>query len=358
MKIKLSNIGIHVMGWIIFLSIPHFIFGLIGHGHHPGLHMPHPPMPPHHFLGADLTIIVFNTFLIAFYYINSYILIPYLLGRRRRFWYSVSIIAFMIVVVASPAVVAYMFPWHHSFEPENERQMTAIRILVTTLLFATIFIISTGIRIIREWYGAEQENKQIQIEKTTAELSFLKAQINPHFLFNTLNNIYSLSVKKSEDTSEAILLLADMMRYVLSDAQSDHVPLEMETEYLSKFISLEKLRLTSKVTIEYEVTGNVNADVIAPMILVPFIENAFKFGISTHDPGTISVRIDIHDSILKMSVRNKLFPQTNLIARSSGIGLANVKRRLALLYPDRFRLRIDPDHDGHYEVELELNLSA
>lgn len=356
MKINLKNTALHLTGWIIFLSIPHYIFRFLmpmHHMHHDG-NMP----PPHTFGRIDASIFIFNTLLIAFYYANSYIFIPYILGRRKRFWYSALIILLMILVVSSPAVVSMLFPMPHPpGGMENHREMLTIRVLVTTLLFAIIFIVSTGIRIIKAWYSAEQENKQIQLEKTTAELSFLKAQVNPHFLFNTLNNIYSLSLKRSEDTSEAVLLLADMMRYVLSDAQNDHVPLSMETEYISKFIELQKLRLTDKVTIDYRIDGETNNDLIAPLILIPFIENAFKFGISTHEQSTITVHIAIAENRLKMKVANKLFPHTHLIERSSGIGLVNVKRRLSLLYPERYRLKIEPDLNGEYIVELEINLS-
>jgi len=364
MKIKAGNIALHIIGWIIFLSIPHFIFEMIGPMHH---HMAGPgsmPPPPHSYFSIAPTVLVFNILLIAFYYTNSFVLIPRLLGKRMRFWYLASVIAFMIVVVSSPAIISWIFPMHHPHPAPTDadgqihREMTTVRILITTLIFAIIFIVSTGIRLIKEWYRAEQENKQILFEKTTAELSFLKAQINPHFLFNTLNNIYSLSIKKSEATSEAVLLLADMMRYVLSDAQNDHVPLDKEIEYLAKFIELQKLRLTDKVTISYEVTGDTSPNVIAPLILVPFIENAFKFGISTHEASTIYVSIDVRNHLLKMKVSNKLFPQTNLIAKSSGIGLVNVKRRLSLLYPEKYVLGINPDKDGHYIVELEINLSV
>jgi sensor histidine kinase YesM len=327
------------------------------HHHMPPDHAMPPPFP--RFLGIDLPILAYNTSLIAFYYFNSFFLIPMLLGSRRRIWYSLSVIACMIIVVASPAIVASLSPSHDmGVDMENHRQMAGIRILVTTLVFAIIYIISTGSRLVKEWYSAEQETKQILLEKTTAELSFLKAQINPHFLFNTLNNIYSLSVKRSDQTPEAVLLLADMMRYVLSDAQNNHVPVESETNYLSKFIELQKIRLTNKVTIEYNVTGDVNSNIIAPMILVPFIENAFKFGISTHEPSTITILIDVKGHTLKMKAANRVFPTSHLIAKSSGIGLINVKRRLSLLYPDRYRLKIDPNKDGNYIVELEINLSV
>jgi two-component system, LytTR family, sensor kinase len=360
MKISAKNILLHILGWGIFLSLPHFIFEMVGPIHHappdPGL----PPPPPHTFMFLDVAIVSFNLSLIAFYYFNSLVLIPRLLGQRKRFWYALSIIACMLFVISVPSLASAFFHKHgmHPHNYQDHRLMTAIRILVTTLVFAIIFIISTGVRIIREWYSAEQENKQIQLEKTTAELSFLKAQINPHFLFNTLNNIYSLAVKKSENTAEAILLLADMMRYVLSDAQNDYVPLASETEYLSKYIELQKLRLTDKVKIVYNVSGEPDKKIIAPLILVPFIENAFKFGISTHEPSTIAISIRLDRDKLLMIVINDLFTQANQLERSSGIGLANVRRRLSLLYPERYKLDIHPNKEGKYIVELELNLAA
>jgi sensor histidine kinase YesM len=361
MKTRLQNILIHITGWAIFLSIPRIVFSLIGPLHGDS-DMPHlAPPHPHGLFHIPPPILAFNLSLIAFYYINSLILIPRLLGKRHKLSYGLAIIGSLIVIVILVPLAAgiIFWPMHQTFEePESGKEVVAIHILFSILLFVIIFIVSTALRIIREWYEAEQKAKEILLEKTTAELSFLKAQINPHFLFNTLNNIYSLSVKGSEHTSEAVLLLADMMRYVLSDAQNNHVPVESETDYLSKFIELQKIRLTNKVTIDYQVTGDVNSNIIAPMILVPFIENAFKFGISTHEPSIIKILIDVKDQTLKMNVANRVFQTSHLIAKSSGIGLINVKRRLSLLYPDKYRLKIDPDKDGNYIVELEINLSV
>ena len=324
--------------------------------------MPHEhkmPPPPHFIFGIEPSIFFFNAFLIGFYYLNSFILIPRLLGQRMRFWYIVSIIVCMVLIVLSPGIVSSFFPMHiPPFEMLEHREIMTVRILVTVLLFAIIFIVSTGIRIIREWYASEQKNEQIQLEKTTAELSFLKAQVNPHFLFNTLNNIYGLSVKGSEKTSEAVLLLADMMRYVLSDTQNDYVPLELEINYLSKFIELQKLRITDKVSIDYEVKGDIESKKIAPLILLPFIENAFKFGISTLEQSTIVITIEIDGNNLKMKTINMVFPQTYPIEKSSGIGQINAKKRLSLLYAGKYKLHIDPNNHSHYVVTLEMNLSV
>jgi len=329
MKARLQKFLIHLAGWAVFLSMPPVIFNLLGIGHSGG-DMPHQPLAHHGLFHIHPPVFAFNLSLIVFYYINSLILIPRLLGKRHKLWYGLAIMGCFIAIILLQLLVAIIFwPMDKPAGPESDKQMVAVRIFFSILLFAIIFIVSTAVRIIQEWYGAEKKAKEILLEKTTAELSFLKAQVNPHFLFNTLNNIYSLSLKRSEHTSEAVLLLADMMRYVLSDAQSDHVPLQSEIDYLTKFIDLQKLRLTDKVTIESIVSGDTTSRVIAPLILVPFIENAFKFGISTHEPSTIYISISVEKDMLKMKVANTLFPQAHMVARSSGIGLANVKRRLA-----------------------------
>jgi LytS/YehU family sensor histidine kinase len=305
-------------------------------------------------------IVLFNLSFIVFYYLNSFVLIPRLLSRRYRLWYVLTVLVSMVLIVSLPSILfRFWHPMHHTHHPDDEYRVynLLIRILFSTLLFAIIFIISTGLRIVREWYQAEQQTKDITHEKAVTELSLLKAQINPHFLFNTLNNIYSLSVKKSDDTPQAVMMLADMMRYVLSDAQSDHVPLDKDLEYLSEYIKLQKLRLTQKVTIDYSVTGTTDRLEIAPLILSPFVENAFKYGISTHEASTISIDIRIDGSTLSARVVNKVLPQLHQVQKATGTGLANVRRRLELLYPGRHTLVIDPDEQGYYKVSLHINLS-
>jgi LytS/YehU family sensor histidine kinase len=232
-----------------------------------------------------------------------------------------------------------------------------IRVLFTTLVFAIIFIISSGLRIVKEWYGAEEQAKDIRHEQTVTELSLLRAQVNPHFLFNTLNNIYSLSLRKSDDAPQAVMRLADIMRYVLSDAQSEHVPLDKDLSALSEYIELQELRLTDKVTIDYTLSGRTEGYEIAPLILMTFVENAFKYGVSTHESSLIEIRISMDQHNLTALVINKLLPQAHLMERATGTGLANVRRRLELLYPDRHTLTIDPNDDGHYKVSLYINLA-
>ena len=364
-KSKALNIALHIVCWIVFLSIPHYFFSYVMHIVHVGHEAPAGTMPPQGPPPSwfNLAVIAFNASFIVFYYLNSFVLIPRLLTRRYRLWYVLSVLLSLMIILTLPSVVFHFHHHHththppHPHDEEYHSFILLIRILFTSLLFAIIFIVSTGLRILREWYRAEQLSRDIQHEKTVTELSLLKAQINPHFLFNTLNNIYSLSVRHSDDAPQAVMMLADMMRYVLTDAQRDLVPLDKDLAYISEYIRLQKLRLTDRVTIDYTVTGDPTRHEIAPLMLIPFVENAFKYGISTHEPSTISVYLAIADSELTVLVTNPLLPQAHQMQQATGTGLANVRRRLELLYPGRHTLIIDPDDHGTYRVSLHLKLT-
>lgn len=354
---KWATILLHVSLWLIFLCIPHYFFGYIVRV--ADVHTTGPPIPAEysHSRWFDLVFVIFNTSYIAFYYLNSLVLIPRLLSRRLRMWYVLSILLSMVIIVSLPSIVIRFHDPGKYIENPYDTYRVLIRVLFTTLLFAIIFIISSGMRIVYEWYRAEEQARDIQLEQTVTELSLLKAQLNPHFLFNTLNNIYSLSLRKSDDTPKAVMMLADLMRYVLSDAQSEHVPLERDLQSLTEYVELQRLRLTSKVSIRYTQTGDVCDRQIAPLILMPFVENAFKYGISTHEQSAIEIGVHVDGDQLTTRVSNRLMPQSHLMQRGTGTGLANVRRRLELLYPSRHTLDIETDADGYYKVFLQINLA-
>lgn len=354
---KWATILLHVSLWLIFLCIPHYFFNYIVRV--ADMHVAGPPIPTefNHSRWFDLVFVIFNTSYIVFYYLNTLVLIPHLLSRRRRMLYVLSILLSMVIIVSLPSIVIRFHDPGKYIENPYDTYRVLIRVLFTTLLFAIIFIISSGMRIVYEWYHAEEQAKDIQLAQTVTELSLLKAQLNPHFLFNTLNNIYSLSLRKSDDAPVAVMMLADLMRYVLSDAQSEHVPLERDLQSLTEYIELQRLRLTSQVTIRYSHTGQPCDVEIAPLILMPFVENAFKYGISTHEQSTIEIAVHVEGSLLTAHVSNRLMPQSHLMQRGTGTGLNNVRRRLALLYPDKHKLDIEPDADGSYKVFLQINLA-
>ncbi len=217
-----------------------------------------------------------------------------------------------------------------------------------------VFVFSTGIRVINQWLRSEQRNKEIANEKLKAELSFLKAQINPHFLFNTLNNIYALATAQSEQTAAAIMKLSSIMRYVLTEARNDLVPLEKEILFTSHYIELQKMRLTDKTIVDFSVRGEPFGHQIAPLLLLPFVENAFKYGISTRERSPINILLEIQKDFLHFKICNQKHLNTLLrVSDNTGIGISNTKRRLDLFYEDRYLLEID-DKANEFSVHLKI----
>ena len=301
-----------------------------------------------------------NILLIAFYYLNTYLIIPKLLDNKKFISYTLLILAILIFYGCFPRIYHLFFgsllppaPGARTGPPNPGR----VRPLVSAgniAIFLLVFVFSTGIKVINEWLRSEQRNKEIANEKLKAELSFLKAQINPHFLFNTLNNIYALASDQSEHTAPAVMKLSSIMRYVLSEARNDMVPLEKEIQFTSHFIELQKMRLTDKTSIEFTIKGDPIGRQIVPLLLLPFVENAFKYGISTREYSPIRILLEIKKDSMYFSVTNNKHINTSLkVADNTGIGISNTKRRLDLMYEDSYELTID-DKAGEFSVHLNI----
>ena len=203
--------------------------------------------------------------------------------------------------------------------------------------FMSIFIlaVSTSIRVTQAWYANEKQKNIIKSEKLNSELSFLKSQINPHFLFNTLNNIYSLANRKSEHTATAIVKLSHLMRYMLYEAKKDIVDLRNEINYLIDYIELQKLRMPDKSKVIFNIEGNESDKKIEPMLLIPFVENAFKHGDIYSDNAKINIILRVNEKRLIFKVQNHIDESgTENKDEGSGIGLENTEKRLELLYPN------------------------
>ena len=229
--------------------------------------------------------------------------------------------------------------------------------VVTTNLFIVIFL--GMIRFAVDWFEFEARQKNVENERLTAELNFLKAQINPHFLFNTLNNLYYLAYTQSQKTTEVIAKLSQMMRYMIYDSNYEKVPLSKEIEYMENYISLERLRLNEQIPITFTVEGGNPQDfLIAPLIFITFLENAFKHGVSNNHPKAwVNIMIQLRDNECVYRVENSKIPFSNPEAeQKSGIGLQNVKRRLALSYPGKHRLTVENTED-RYAVQLNITLN-
>jgi sensor histidine kinase YesM len=216
-------------------------------------------------------------------------------------------------------------------------------------LFFVVFFFSLSLKI-------NHRLKTVQQEKKDAELSYLKSQINPHFLFNTLNLIYSLIIKKSQQAADAVVQLANMMRYVLYESDKNFVPLQDEINYINNYYALQQTRFGNSIHLDFAITGEVRpGKKIAPLILIPFVENAFKHGVNAEENSSIKIRIDINDNDLVLNAYNTKVHTAILNKSEGGVGIINTKNRLQLLYANNYELRID-DQEKDFSVYLKLHL--
>jgi two-component system LytT family sensor kinase len=304
--------------------------------------------------------------LIISYYVNAYLFVPkFLLQNRIRDFFILLILLVATVIFISSLVDPWLHipqlldrAFHHRGPPkprDHKREFSVLMLTMTSLVLG----ISTSITAIQKWQKDQRLRQELEQEKTTSELSFLKAQINPHFFFNTLNNIYALTVIDVEASREAIHKLSRMMRYLLYETQHGTTLLSKEIGFIKDYIELMKLRLTDKVSLEFIYPENLKDEQIAPMLFLPFVENAFKHGISSTYPSYIGIVIQQDGDQLSMDVNNTIFddPQVQMEG-NSGIGLTNTRRRLDLMYPGKYTLDItERSADNHYIVKLTLNLS-
>ena len=221
-------------------------------------------------------------------------------------------------------------------------------------LFLVVMIVSLNLAVetAKQWRTTQKRALQAEADKANAELSFLKAQINPHFLFNTLNNIYSLVVTQSENAGPAILKLSNIMRYVTDDVSADYVPLQQEVDCIRDYIELQRLRLGKKVVLDFSVAGTFENKRIAPLILLTFIENVFKYGISNHENAPITINLSAETNKITFFCQNKIFPHKNKPERA-GVGITNTTERLKFLYPDKHHLDINTENNL-FTIQLTL----
>jgi hypothetical protein len=301
---------------------------------------------------------LFYVLLILFFYLNIYYFLPQFYFRRRYLLYAIIVIlAYAFMVWLPWALLPEHFPKRH-FRPHPDMHHGRPKPMFGFWFFffrehfyqfGLVMIISLLVKVNARW-------KQSEKEKINAELSFLKAQVNPHFLFNTLNSIYSLALEKSDKTAYAVVKLSGMMRYVISDANKETVSLNKELAYITDYIDLQKMRSGADVRLSYTVEGDASGKVIAPLLLIPFIENAFKHGINAEDDSDIVIRIITKEKALEMQVRNKKVSQSGALSEKSGLGIENTRSRLQLIYPFNHQLVIK-DLEYEFSVYLTIDFS-
>ncbi|MBF9140739.1 sensor histidine kinase [Hymenobacter properus] len=323
-------------------------------------------MPPQFWLKQGLLFCVW----VSTFYFTGKVLVPRLLFPGRTGWFilalfvtTVAILLFSKFLESALNLPALM---DKAFEAAAGRPRAFQRKgphIDTMGLLTTMFVlgISTCITVVQKWQKDAQLRQTLEQQRVSSELSMLKAQINPHFFFNTLNNIYALTLLDGEQARTAIHRLSRMMRYVLYDTAGGMTLLSQEIAFVQDYITLMQLRLDERVTVTFERPEPVHDVPVAPMLLLPFLENAFKHGVAATESSKIYVSIrQPRVDVVELEVRNSrlTLPSTDL-AGSNGIGLANTRRRLDLLYPGRYHLVVD-DHTpaNEFVVYLTLQIGA
>ncbi len=288
-------------------------------------------------------------------YFNAYILVPVFLQKKKY-------LSYLLALVLS--ISAICFPLALVFYGLNQGSVGVndiwdVKFFLVNYVSATYTVAVTMIiRLYFQWHRREQQNRELEKINKETELKYLKSQINPHFLFNSLNSLYAKSLKKSDDTPDLILKLSDMLRYLLYETTDKKVPLQHELDYIKNYLELEKIRLTDKNSIFFEVIGSSEDIEIEPMLFIPFIENSFKHGISNFlGNGYIKCGVYIDENKILFLVENNYSDKKrNLFPETGGIGIVNVRKRLELLYPNEHELQIN-DSNGVFKVELKIMLN-
>ncbi len=327
---KYLEIMIHFFSWIIYISLPFFISPESG-----PIIKPNTLFLKIHFLGSLLSILIF--------YSNYLWAIPILLFNKKKLGY---LIFLSLLLTLSLVIGNFFISLIASYHPYFDKHPGFYLGFYLRLFF--VFSISWALQLFKRF-------KKIETKTNDAELSSLKAQINPHFLFNTLNGIYAQAITKSEHTADSIQKLSSIMRYVITETNQQWVSIEKEINYISNYIELQKLRLTDKTRVNFTIDGNIEKQKIAPLILICFIENAFKYGVSNEIDTSISVFLIVLDDELKLVVENEKIPFKNNSIESDKIGLTNTIKRLDLLHRNIYTLSIEDD-ETKYKINLKIPL--
>lgn len=338
---------LHIAAWTLVYFLPELIFEA--------------PSGEIFFFKRNLHFIL----AVMFFYLNYFVFVPKLLLCKKQWIYAFVVVASLFFTYFVNDITMHYVRQELSITHNNNslEQTPKLKKRIarhhqaentgTVVVVLIVFFLSTIMRETSELYKQERKRKDMEKEKLVSELSFLKSQVNPHFLFNSLNGIYALAMKKSDITPTAVLQLSDLMRHMLYESEKESIDLEKEIKYLENYIDLQRLRLPKDANIEFNVNGKIKGKQIEPMLFIPFIENAFKHGVVSHGVD-IRINIDIKDNVLNMEVTNKISTAKSKDS-VSGVGLTNVKKRLDLLYENNYKLDFDKAN-GVFVVNLKLNL--
>ncbi len=328
----------HGLFWLTFFVLA------VGIGHNPA-------MPLGFTLSNELIHLGFYAVLV---YVNIRYLVPNYLARHVLLYLGL-VLAACAVVTPIKVLVLYL---KFSGQPYFRLNLVESQGLIF-LAAVVVTLFSTLLKVFTDWWRYQREKQQLMTQTMQSELRFLKSQINPHFLFNTLNNLYALTLKKSDKAPEIVLKLSEIMRYMLYECNEKRVLLSKEIHYIHNYLDLERLRQTGTADIRFSTEGHISDQMVAPLLFVPFLENSFKHGLNHHvqGGGFVRMRLSVSGEDLEFFIENSKAehaPRQDH-PRSGGIGLTNVRQRLKLLYPDAHELMVQ-DEPHRFAVTLHLKL--
>lgn len=337
---KWAVVSLHVLFWTLFFLAPYLLRPVMESSAH---------AKNSNWQGFYYLHFINSSFRLALFYANAYIFIPKLAYRKKNGPYLLVLTASLITMLLWDKTFFQLFLPGVPYQVWN--------FFVFNLFpFFFIMITSAAYRVIRDKILEDRRNKERETENLKTELSFLRSQVSPHFMFNVLNNMVALARKRSDALEPSLIKLSSLLRYMLYETDEDKVQLEKEVDYLQSYIDLQKQRFGKNVLINASFNEMEHGHTIEPMLLIPFVENAFKHGTGLIANAQIDIDLTVHHSKLQFSVKNRYNDITNDTKdKTSGIGLNNVKRRLNLLYSNNYSLHMTKE-DGWFTVLLQLNL--
>lgn len=292
-------------------------------------------------------------------YVNLYITMPLFYYRRKYIAYGGMLLLTLLLSGLSIRLLTHTFilPWEKVHDPlryarENKNFWIPVRIFRMSLQTYPVIAAASLLELMRKAYIQEKHLRALEKEKFSAEIALLKAQINPHFFFNTLNSVYALTLKGSALAAKVVFRLSHLMRYMLYETGAEKVLLQDDIDHLENYISIEQMRFADRLDLSFEYSGDISGKMIAPLLLLPFIENAFKHGIE-EDAGWITINLKVSEDRLFLKVENS-YPK-HYKANGGGLGLRNVQRRLELTYPGRHTLLLHKTTES-FEADLKIDL--
>lgn len=302
-------------------------------------------------IGNELIGLGFYAMLV---YFNLRYLIPQYLAKQAFLYFGLVLVACAVVTPIEVLVLYVKYAGMSVFRAQlvgNQGSIFMGNVFVTLL--------STILRVIMDWWRYQNEKQALVTQTMQSELRFLKSQINPHFLFNTLNNLYALTLKKSDQAPMIVLKLSEIMRYMLYECNEKKVLLSKEIQYIQNYLDLERLRQPKESEISFQVSGQISDQMVAPLLFVPFLENSFKHGLNHYvqDGGFVRARLLVQGEDMEFVIENSKMPAIpkQEHPKSGGIGLTNVRQRLKILYPENHELIIQDEPDK-YSVTLLLKM--